>query len=149
MGLTGLDPASMPRPVAHAYLRFTHETDAHGRVLRALKLFEVALSHSVWLAVAHWFDSVPEGRDECIGRKLQVLQRPTLGQLVETLMLLDRELSSRAEWWVQLDQKIPSLQPGGDRRPVRTVLNEFPSRKADSLEPRPAHRSTSERGCSV
>jgi len=126
MGLHGLDPNGLPQPIAHAYLRLTHETSPHGIITRSFKLLEAGLMHTVWTAVSLYLE-LPEGdASPEVERRLRALHRPVLGQWVGALLALDKTLVGNPEWWVDLDRQTPRPDPDSTRSAAaRQVVNEL------------------------
>lgn len=126
MGLHGLDPNQLPQPVAHAYLRLTHETSPHGIITRAFRVFEAALMQSVWIALSMYLELDEERRVPGAEKQLRGLGRPSLGHWVGALVALDKPLSDDPAWWVDLDRetgRVDADAQGTSR--ARNVMNEL------------------------
>ena len=141
MSLHGLDPAQLPTPVAQAYLRLTHETSDHAILTRALKLLEVALKHTVWIGVSVYLSETVGQESQPAGAKLYRLKKPTMGDLVDVLIHLERSLDGSLAF-LDLDHKIVRpTSSGGGKASARRVLGELVA-----LRNRAMHRTVGARG---
>ena len=126
MGLQGLAPNALPRPLAISYLKLTHETTDHGTILRLFKLLEAGLSHVVWTAAALYFDLRDNNHSTDVDEHLANLRRPSMGHWVAALLALGRHLGSEDDWWLELQRQVRRPSPDSrGRAQVGTVLNEL------------------------
>jgi serine/threonine protein kinase len=142
MPLHGLNPESLPAPIAHAYQRLTQETSDHAVITRTLKLLEVSLYHAVWVATAAYFSASSPGRDERVDQLLPQLRRPTLGVLSDMVLALDKAMAGTPGWWMDLELAIPRPKLEAQaNKPARIVIPELVALRNKAL-----HRTMGDMG---